>query len=150
MLVQRHMHTHYPSHTPDSQLLNPLKLLCVHGGAVESCVVCNDCSRRRTVCTVSGREWCEVRKSNRSTVHCTRVWCGVWVVLVWNWWRCTQSCTRAHLLTTQCCNGVHACCVAEGADQVVMHGARWSGVIAPPLPHLQGSCCTLEVWQGRV
>ena len=54
------------------------------------------------------------------------------------------------LITTQCCNSVHACCVAEGADQVVMHGARWSGVFAPPLPHLQGPCCTVEVWQGRV
>ena len=35
---------------------------------------------------------------------------------------------------TQCCNSVHACCVAEGADQVVMHRACWSGVLAPPLP----------------
>ena len=55
-----------------------------------------------------------------------------------------------HLLTTQCCNSVHAYCVAEGADQVVMHRACWSRVLAPPLPHLQGPCCTLEMWQGRV
>ena len=69
-----------PTPTPHSQLLNPLKLLCVHGGAVVSRLVCNGCSRRCTVCTnaVSGREWCEVRR--RSTVRCTRVWCGVWVV----------------------------------------------------------------------
>ena len=69
-----------PPLTSESQLLIPLKVLCVCGDAVESCVVCNGCSRTRTVCTVSGREWCEVRRSNRSTVHCTRVWCGVWVV----------------------------------------------------------------------
>ena len=55
-----------------------------------------------------------------------------------------------HLLTAQCCNSVHACCVAEGADQVVMHCACWSGVVAPPPPHLQGPCCTLGLWQGKV
>ena len=64
-----HAHTP-PSTSPHSQLLNVLKPLRDHGGAEESYVAC----------TVSGRERCEVRKSNRSTVHCTRVWSGVWVV----------------------------------------------------------------------
>ena len=73
-----HAHTP-PSTSPHSQLLNDLKPLCVHGGTEESHVACNGCGRRRTVYTVVGREWCEVRRSNRSTVHCTRVWYGVWV-----------------------------------------------------------------------
>ena len=72
-----HMYTPPPPPlTPHSQLLNPLKLLCVHGGAVESRVACNGCSRRLTVYYLS----VAVRRSNRSTVHCTRVWSGVWVV----------------------------------------------------------------------
>ena len=73
-----HAHTP-PSTSPHSQLLNVLKPLCVHGGAEESHVACNGCGQRRTVCTVSGRERCEVRRGNRSAVHHTCVWCGVWV-----------------------------------------------------------------------
>ena len=75
-----HAHTP-PSTSPHSQLLNVLKLLCVHGGAEESHVACNGCGRRRTVCTVSGRERCEVRKSN-CMKYCPLYTCVVWGV-VW-------------------------------------------------------------------
>ena len=80
--LQRHMHTHHPPPSPPLPFTvaeSPESALCPWWCCGELCGL--QWLQQETHCLhCQGREWCEVRRSNLSTVHHTRVWCGVWVV----------------------------------------------------------------------
>ena len=80
-----HAHTHHPPlfpyptpQLPFTVAESPEGALCLWWCCGESCGL--QWLQQETHCLHCGREWCEVRRSNRSTVHCTRVWYGAWVV----------------------------------------------------------------------